>query len=343
VRVAVAGATGLVGEMMRRVLEERNFPLSDFVPLASRRSEGGELQFRGKSHRIEELTSSAFQGVDVALFATEAEVSREYAPDAVRAGAVVIDNSSAFRMADDVPLVVPEVNPDSLREHKGIIANPNCSTIQLVIVLWPIHTRFGLKRVVVSTYQSVSGKGRQALEELGEQMDAYRMERGEFPYCLRPFAEGKVFRYPMISNLIPQIDDFGADGYTREEEKMINETRKIMGIPDLRITVTCVRVPLLFSHSESVNIETERETRTEGVRSLLSESPGVSVVDDPKKSLYPLPLDAADRDEVYVGRIRRDGSAPHGLNMWIVSDNLRKGAATNAVQIAEKLLDLGLL
>ncbi len=342
-RVAIAGATGLVGEMMRRVLEERNFPLSDFLPLASHRSEGGELQFRGKFHRIRELTSSAFSGVDVALFATEAEISRRFAPDAAKAGAVVIDNSSAFRMADDVPLVVPEVNPDALREHKGIIANPNCSTIQLVVVLWPIHTRFGLKRVVVSTYQSVSGKGKQALEELGEQMDAYRMEKGEFPYCLKPLAEAKILRYPIISNLIPQIDDFGKEGYTREEEKMINETRKIMSIPALRITVTCVRAPILFSHSESVNIETERETRADVVKSLLSESPGVRVVDDPEKSSYPLPLDAADKDLVYVGRIRRDPSTAHGLNMWVVSDNLRKGAATNAVQIAEKLLDLGLL
>jgi len=343
VRVAIVGATGLVGEMMRRVLEERDFPVDDLVLIASERSSGAKLKFKGDYHKIVELNAAHLKGVDIALFATEAEISREYVKAAVKAGAVAIDNSSAFRMDESVPLVVPEVNPMRLHAHKGIVANPNCSTIQLVVVLWPIHTHSTLRRVVVSTYQSVSGKGRLALEELVAQMERYRPNASGFPYSLRASAKAEVFPYPMISNLIPQIDDFTEGGDTKEEEKMINETQKIMDLPDLKITATCVRVPVLFSHSESVNIETEREIGPEETKNLLSACAGVKIVDEPGLQSYPLPSQASDTDLVYVGRIRQDRSVPHGLNVWIVADNLRKGAATNAVQIAEKLLDLGLL
>lgn len=342
-RVAIVGATGLVGEMMRRVLEERDFPVTDLLLLASHRSSGDRLKFKGDSHRVMELRPDSFKGVDLALFATEAEISRNYVKDAVAAGAVVIDNSSAFRMDVDVPLVVPEVNPERLRDHKGVIANPNCSTVQLVVILWPIHTHFSIKRVVVSTYQSVSGKGRHALEELAVQMDRYRFETGDSPYSVDVDAEPEVFQYPIVSNLIPQIDDFRENGYTKEEEKMISETRKIMNFPELKMTATCVRIPVLFSHSESINLETEERADPENVRSVLSASPGVRVVDEPALHRYPVPVEATDTDLVYVGRIRCDLSVQNGLNLWIVADNLRKGAATNAVQIAEKLLDLELL
>jgi aspartate-semialdehyde dehydrogenase len=329
--------------MMRKVLEERDFPLTDLVLTASQRSKGTRQEFRGETHEVVELMPSVFQGVDIALFATDSALSRQYAPLAVKEGAVAIDNSNAFRMEDAVPLVVPEVNPDALKEHQGIIANPNCSTIQLVVVLWPIHNRYTLKRVIVSTYQSVSGKGRDALLELARQMKAYQADGTDNHYSLRPDVPGSVFRYPIISNLIPQIDEFEESGYTREEKKMVNETRKIMGLPHLSVGVTCVRVPVLFSHSESVNIETEEEPTVEDLRDILSTSPGLEVVDDPASSTYPLPLDAADSDMVFVGRIRCDPSVERGMALWIVSDNLRKGAATNAVQIAEKLLDLGMV
>jgi len=329
--------------MMRRALEERDFPLSDLLLLASHRSSGDTLRFKGTPHRIQKIGPGSFEGVDLALFATEAQISREYVKTAVSSGAVAIDNSSAFRMDVDVPLVVPEVNSEKLRGHKGIIANPNCSTIQLVVVLWPIHAQFGIRRVVVSTYQSVSGKGRQALEELARQMDQYEFETGDSPYSMGADAEPEVFMYPIISNLIPQIDDFNENGYTKEEEKMMNETRKIMNVPGLKMTTTCVRIPVLFSHGESVCLETDKHVDPDGVRSFLSSSPGVRVVDDPGQHRYPLPAEAAGTDLVYVGRIRRDLSVQNGLNLWIVADNLRKGAATNAVQIAEKLLDLNLL
>lgn len=342
-RVAIVGATGLVGEMMRKVLEERDFPADDLLLLASERSSGTKLRFRGDYHEIVELNAAHLKGVDIALFATDAEISREYVKAAVKAGAVAIDNSSAFRMDEDVPLIVPEVNSERLRDHKGIIANPNCSTIQLVVVLWPIHTHSTLKRVVVSTYQSVSGKGKQALEELAAQMEGYRPHVSDSPYSLRANAKPEVFPHQMISNLIPHIDDFTEDGHTKEEEKMINESQKILEFPNLKITATCVRVPVLFSHGESVNIETEREIGPEETKRLLSACTGIKIVDEPQFQSYPLPSQASDTDLVYVGRIRRDRSVPHGLNLWIVADNLRKGAATNAVQIAEKLLDLGLL
>ena len=342
-RVAIVGATGLVGEMMLRVLEERDFPLDHLVLMASQRSRGSKCIFKGEDHEVVELTASAFRKVDIALFATGAELSREFAPAAAREGAVAIDNSSAFRMEKTVPLIVPEVNPDDLKEHSGIVANPNCSTIQLVVVLSPIHSRYTLKRVIVSTYQSVSGQGKDALVELVRQMRAYQADETGPHYSLRPQARASVFKYPIISNLIPQIDDFADGGYTKEEEKMMNETRKIMGLPHLSVGVTCVRVPVLFSHSESVNIETEQDVVAEDVRALLSSCPGIEVRDHPQSSEYPQPLDAADSDSVFVGRIRRDPSVERGLALWIVSDNLRKGAATNAVQIAEKLLDLNLL
>lgn len=342
-RVAIVGATGLVGDMMRTVLEERDFPVDDVLFLASQRSSGAKLRFKGEHHEVAELNAAHLKGVDIALFATEAEISREYVRVAAKAGAVAIDNSSAFRMDVDVPLIVPEVNGERLHSHKGIIANPNCSTIQLVVVLWPIHCHSTLRRVVVSTYQSVSGKGRHALEELAAQMERYRPQISDSPYSLRAGEEGEVFPHPMISNLIPHIDDFTRDGYTKEEEKMIDESKKIMELPDLKVTATCVRVPVLFSHGESVNIETEKEIGPEEAKGLLAASAGIRVVDEPQSQSYPLPSQASDTDLVYVGRIRRDRSVPHGLNLWIVADNLRKGAATNAIQIAEKLLDLGLL
>jgi aspartate-semialdehyde dehydrogenase len=343
VRVAIVGATGLVGEMMRTVLAERKFPASDVLLLASERSSGAQLEFNGGYHKVLALKPGNFEGVDIALFGTEAEISREYVKVAAQAGAVAIDNSSAFRMEEGVPLVVPEVNPESLRNHNGIIANPNCSTIQMVVVLWPIHKHYGLKRVVVSTYQSVSGHGRRALEELADQMSEYKSVQSGSPYSLQAEARTDVFPYPIICNLIPHIDSFLENGYTREEMKMIEETRKIMGLPDLKITATCVRVPVLFSHSESVNVETEREIDPDEARSLLAESPSIKVMDEPRHEYYPLPTTASNTDMVYVGRIRCDWSVPSGINMWIVADNLRKGAATNAVQIAEKLLDLSLL
>jgi len=324
--VAVVGATGAVGNQMIACLEERDFPIKNLILLASSRSEGKELEFRGRGIPVQVLSPESFRGIDIALFSAGASVSKEYGPMAAQAGAVVVDNSSAFRMDPDIPLVVPEVNPHRIKDHRGIIANPNCSTIQMVVVLKPLHDRAVIKRVVVSTYQAVSGTGHKAVVELREQTKAL-MNGARY--------EPKVYPYQIAFNVLPHIDVFLDNGYTKEEMKMVNETRKIMEDDSLRITATTVRVPVFYGHSESVNIETERPIAAEEAREILSRAPGVRVVDDVSRLEYPLALDAAGQDETLVGRIRRDFSVDHGLALWIVADNVRKGAATNAVQIAE--------
>jgi aspartate-semialdehyde dehydrogenase len=327
--VAVAGATGAVGSEMIEVLEERKFPVGRLVPLASARSAGGSITFRGEEIEVKELATEAFHGVDLALFSAGTEVSKEYAPVAVRAGTVVIDNSSAWRMDPQVPLVVPEVNPHDLRSHRGLIANPNCSTIQMVVALKPLHDRARIKRAVVTTFQSVSGTGKEAMDELIEECRDLLSFRQPQP---------TVYRYQIAFNCLPQIDDFLPSGYTKEEMKLLHETRKIMSDPAIQLTATTVRVPVYVGHSEAVNIETERKITANEARAILSTAPGVLVYDDPSHGIYPMPLDVAGKDEVYVGRIREDDSVPNGLNLWIVADNLRKGAAVNAVQIAELLV-----
>jgi aspartate-semialdehyde dehydrogenase len=328
----VVGASGAVGDVMIKLLQERKFPVGSIKFLASERSAGKAVTFAGKDYLIEPLRPEAFEGVDIVLSSTPASISREYSPIAARAGAVVVDNSSAWRMDPDVPLVVPEVNPHEVANHKGIIANPNCSTIQMVVALKPLHDAFRIKRVVVSTYQSVSGAGAKGLHELHEQTAAH--VRGE------QAAAPSKFAHPIAFNCIPQIDEFLPNGYTKEEIKMVNETRKIMGDDSIDVCPTCVRVPVLYSHSESILVETERPITPDAAREVWSRAPGLVVVDDPSNKVYPLPAAAAHRDEVLVGRIRQDLYRPNALLFWCVSDNLRKGAATNAVQIAEELLKL---
>ena len=329
--VAVVGATGLVGNEMIAVLEERKFPVGKLRLFASERSEGKTLEFRDKAVAVEILGEKVFHGIDIALFSAGAERSLHYAPFAAKAGCVVVDNSSAWRMDPGVPLVVPEVNPHDLKWHKGIIANPNCSTIQMVVALKPIHDAAIIKRIVVTTFQSVSGTGRKAMDELLHQTSD-----------ILNFKDIKINVYPhqIAFNCLPHIDKFMEDGYTKEEIKMVNETIKIMGDDSIRITATTVRVPVFRGHSESINIETEKKLTANKVRAVLSSAPGIIVYDAPEKNVYPLPVYAAGRDEVYVGRIREDHSIENGINMWIVSDNLRKGAALNAVQIAEKLIEM---
>lgn len=321
--VAVVGATGLVGRAMVKVLEERKFPVRDLVLLASERSVGKVIPFNGTSVAVQKLEEHRFQNVEFALFSAGASVSLEYAPKAVACGTIVIDNSSAFRMNDDVPLVVPEVNPKEIFKNKGIIANPNCSTIQLVVVLKPLHDAFTIKRVVVSTYQSVTGAGQKGLDQLTNELANRELREKKFPH-------------PIAYNALPHIDVFFDDGYTKEEWKMMKETSKIMG-ESIRLTATTVRVPVMGGHSESVNIEFEKPCSADSVRAILNKAPGVVIQDDPKKNVYPMPILAKDRDEVFVGRIRKDETVPSGINLWVVADNIRKGAATNAVQIAEVL------
>jgi aspartate-semialdehyde dehydrogenase len=328
-RVAIVGATGMVGQEMRKVLEQRVFPLKGLKLLASERSRGRSFDFRGETVEVEVLDESSFEDIDIALFSAGASISRKYAPVAAGAGAVVVDNSSAFRMDPVVPLVVPEVNAGEEQKHSGIIANPNCSTIQLVVVLDPLHKEFTILRVVISTYQSVSGTGKEAVEELRQQ--------------IRDIEEGRqvafdVYPHQIAYNVLPHIDVFLDNDYTREEVKMVDETRKIMGEPDLPVTATAVRVPVLVGHSESVNIQFAAPVEPAAVREILARAPGVEVMDDPAENLYPLAIDCEGKDPSYVGRIRKDYSAENALNIWIVSDNLRKGAALNAVQIAELLL-----
>ncbi|WP_457624611.1 aspartate-semialdehyde dehydrogenase [Persephonella sp.] len=332
--IAILGATGAVGQTMLRVLEERNFPVDEIRLLASERSAGKELEFMGIKYRVEPVSPEAFEGIDIALFSAGGSRSKQWAPVAVEKGAVVIDNSSAFRMDDDVPLVVPEVNPEDVKWHKGIIANPNCSTIQMVVALNPIHKAKKIKRVIVATYQAVSGAGATAIKDLEEETKAYFEGKYYYPEALPNH---------IAFNVIPHIDVFLENDYTKEEMKMFNETRKIMHAPDIRVSATCARVPVFYGHSEAVTIETEEPVTPEEARQLLKEAPGVIVEDDPSNNVYPMPIEVAGRDEVFVGRIRKDLAFENGLSMWVVADNLRKGAATNAVQIAELLVEYNLI
>lgn len=340
--VAVVGATGAVGQKMVQLLEGAEFPIRSLKLLASARSAGRSMPFRGKDIIIEETTENSFDGVDIALFSAGGSISKRFAPAAVASGAIVVDNTSAYRMDPDTPLVVPEVNAKELHNQKGIIANPNCSTIQMAVTLEPIRQAFGLQRVIVSTYQAVSGAGLHALEELDQQTAA--MQRGEEPEAaILPSASDKK-HYPIAFNALPQIDVFGEEGYTLEEWKMINETRKIMGLADLPVSATCVRIPVKFGHSESVYLEVEQEGLTvEDIRKVLRDAPGIQLQDDPSQQLYPTALEAAGKKDTFVGRIRKDMSNPRGFHLWIVSDNLVKGAAWNSVQIAQKLVELGLV
>ncbi|MBN1948309.1 MAG: aspartate-semialdehyde dehydrogenase [Candidatus Cloacimonetes bacterium] len=325
-RVAVLGATGAVGREMIKILEERDFPVSELLPLATERSAGSSIVFQGREITVTRVNAESFKGTDLALFSAGSAASRQYAHPAVTAGAIVIDNSSAFRQDPQVPLVIPEVNPEDLASHHGLIANPNCSTIQLVMVLKPIYDRFGLERIICSTYQSVSGTGNRAIAELREQSLA--VLKGE------PVAS-RVYPHQIAFNVLPHIDVLDADGYSFEEIKMINETRKILHDPVLWLNVTTVRVPVFYGHSESVYLETTKEADIAEIRSLLKSAPGVKVLDNPGQNLYPLAIMSERDDAVMVGRIRRDQVNRRGFNLWIVANNLRKGAALNAVQIAE--------
>ena len=330
-RVVVVGATGAVGNEMIKVLEQRNFPVESLKLLASERSIGKSFSFRGKSIPVEVLGEDSFAGTQIGLFSAGGSISEKFAPIAAKAGCVVVDNTSAFRMDPDVPLVVPEVNAEAIAQYKkkGIIANPNCSTIQMVVALKPIYDAVGIKRVVVSTYQAVSGTGLKAIEELSQQTRSLMSGQD---------AVVKVYPHRIAFNCLPQIDVFTENGYTKEEMKMINETKKIFNDDTIAVTATTVRVPVFHSHSESVNIETAKKITVQEVKNLLAKAPGVRVVDDPANKVYPLAIDAAGRDETFVGRIREDESIAHGINMWVVADNIRKGAALNAVQVAEILV-----
>ncbi|MCS6999247.1 MAG: aspartate-semialdehyde dehydrogenase [Aquificaceae bacterium] len=335
-RVAVVGATGEVGRTFLKVLEEREFPVEELELFASERSEGLEMSFRGERVRVQALNKrDSFSGIDIALFSAGSSISREYAPKFASEGAVVIDNSSAWRLEPDVPLVVPEVNPEDVKEHKGIIANPNCSTIQMLVALKPIYDAVGISAVVVSTYQSVSGAGAKAIKELLEQTKAW-CEGGEIPQAVS-------LPKRIAFNAIPQIDVFTEQGYTKEELKMLNETRKILHDPHIRVSATCVRVPVFYGHSEAISLQLKGELLPEEARELLRGAKGVVVVDEPDKKEYPLPVDVEGRDEVFVGRIRKDLVFEPGLSLWVVADNIRKGAATNAVQIAELLLQYAMV
>lgn len=334
--VAILGATGAVGQEFLNLIEERNFPFAELKLLASKRSAGKKIQFMGKEYTVEEATDASFEGVDIALFAGGA-ASKTFAPAAVKAGAVVIDNSSAFRMDPEVPLVVPEVNPEAITSHKGIIANPNCSTIIMVMALKPLYDVSKIKRIVVSTYQAVSGGGKEAMAELEEQVKAINEGREVVANILPGASLAK--HYQIAFNLIPQIDVFKENLYTKEEMKMIDETKKIMSDDSLRITATTVRVPVYRSHAESVNVEFEDEISVEKAREVLAAFPGVTLTDNPDEQVYPMPLETSGKDDVEVGRIRKDYSIDNGLNFWVCGDQIRKGAALNALQIAEYMIE----
>lgn len=327
--VAIVGATGLVGQEFIRTLEQRRFPMASVRLYASDRSHGRRLRVGDEDISVKETSADSFEGIDIALFSAGADISRRFSPVAAGSGAVVVDNSAAFRMDPEVPLVIPEVNPEDIKKHRGIIANPNCSTIQMVVAVNPLHRVNPIKRLTVATYQSVSGTGSAAVEELTTQsrqvLDKQKTSPGVYPYQI-------------AFNVLPEIDVFTENGYTKEEWKMVEETRKIMHVPDLAISATCVRVPVMVGHSEAVHLEFSRPMSAAEAKSILNRAAGVKVIDDPSKREYPYPLAAAGQDDVYVGRIRQDASHPNGLVLWIVADNLRKGAALNAVQIAEKLL-----
>jgi len=324
-KLAIVGATGLVGRTAIKVLEEKNLPISEYVFFASSKSAGKIIKFLNKEYIVQELKEDSFdQGFDFAIFSAGGGTSKKFSPIAASKGCIVIDNSSAFRMEDYVPLVVPEVNPDDLKWNNGIIANPNCSTIQAVVPLKPLDDKYKIKRIVFSTYQAVSGAGKKGVDDLNNTLNG--LANTKFPY-------------PIANNCIPHIDDFEDNGYTKEELKMINETRKILGKPDLKITATTVRVPVLNSHSESINVEFENDFDLDELKSVLKNSTGVILEDNTSNNIYPLATNSSGHDEVFVGRIRRDFSVPSGINMWVVADNIRKGAASNAIQILEKLID----
>lgn len=326
VSLAVVGATGMVGRTFLKVLEERKLPIEKLYLFSSKRSAGTKVTFNGKEYTVEELTEQSFdRGIDIALFSAGGSTSEKYAPIAASKGCVVVDNSSFWRMDPEVPLVVPEVNAKEISRHKGIIANPNCSTIQAVVALKPLDDKYKIKRIVYSTYQAVSGAGMAGYKDLEEGL------KGKAP---------EKFPHPIANNCIPHIDVFLPDGYTKEEKKMIDETKKILGRDDLKITATTVRVPVFYSHSESINVEFEKSFDLEELKEVLKNAPGVVVEDDVSNNVYPMPLNAAGKDEVFVGRIRRDYSVESGINFWVVSDNIRKGAATNTVQIAEELIKM---
>ena len=328
-RIAIVGATGLVGSKMLQILEERNFPVTEIIPVASEKSIGKEIIFKNKKYKVVSASDAIASAPDLALFSAGGSTSLSLAPQFAEAGITVIDNSSAWRMDPEKKLIVPEVNAHALTEEDRIIANPNCSTIQMVLVLNPLHKKYKIKRVVVSTYQSVTGTGVKAVQQMQNEREN---TKGEMAY-----------KYPIDKNAIPQIDVFTENGYTKEEMKMVNETRKIMGDNSIQLTATCVRIPVMGGHSESVNIEFENDFDLDEVKNILSIAPGVIVEDDIDNFVYPMPLTAHEKDDTFVGRLRRDESQPNTLNCWIVSDNLRKGAATNAVQIAEYLLKAGVL
>lgn len=329
--IAVAGATGVVGSEILSILAQRKFPVGEISLLASERSAGETIDFKGNECRVINIEDESFKGIDIGLFSPGASVSKIHAPRAAKAGCVVVDNTSQFRMDKDVPLIVPEVNPEAIAGYKkkNIIANPNCSTIQMVVALKPIHDKYKIKRLVVSTYQAVSGAGREAVEELSGQVTGLFNLSG---------VETRVFSKQIAFNAIPHIDEFMENDYTKEEMKMVNETKKIFGDESIKVTATCVRVSVFNCHGESVNIETEKPIKAKDVKKLLKDAPGVVLLDDPKKLIYPTQIEAAEMDDVFVGRVRQDDTVENGINMWVVSDNLRKGAALNTVQIAELLI-----
>jgi len=340
--VAVVGATGAVGQQMLATLEKRDFPIGKLTLLSSARSAGKKVSFKGQEYEVQEATPESFEGVQIALFSAGGSVSKQFAPEAVKRGAIVVDNTSAYRMDPNVPLVVPEVNEEDIKLHNGIIANPNCSTIQMVVALEPIRQAFGLDKVVVSTYQAVSGAGAAAIDELKTQAQAI-LNGEEFTPEILPVGGDKK-HYQIAFNAIPQIDKFQDNGFTFEEMKMINETKKIMHMPELSVAATCVRLPVVTGHSESVYIEINKQgVSAQEVKSLLSTAPGVVLQDDPENQVYPMPADAVGKNDTFVGRIRKDLDKDTGFHLWVVSDNLLKGAAWNSVQIAESLLKLGLV
>ncbi|MCW4643873.1 aspartate-semialdehyde dehydrogenase [Bacillus safensis] len=333
--VAVVGATGAVGQQMLKTLADRDFEMDTLTLLSSKRSAGTKVIFRGQEYTVQEATPESFEGVNIALFSAGGNVSKALAPEAVKRGAIVVDNTSAFRMDENIPLVVPEVNEKDLHDHQGIIANPNCSTIQMVAALEPLRQAYGMKKVIVSTYQAVSGAGHEAIDELYSQSQAILNKEDVTP---------EVMPYQIAFNAIPQIDKFQDNGYTFEEMKMINETKKIMHMPELEVAATCVRLPIETGHSESVYVELESNDATvEDLKSILKDAPGITLQDDPSQQIYPMPADAVGKNDVFVGRIRKDLDRPNGFHMWIVSDNLLKGAAWNSVQIAESLKALKLV
>ncbi|AKO93791.1 MULTISPECIES: aspartate-semialdehyde dehydrogenase [Priestia] len=341
-QVAVVGATGAVGQQMIKTLEERNFPIETLTLLSSARSAGKKVTFKGEELTVQEATPDSFKGIDIALFSAGGSVSQELAPHAVKHGAIVVDNTSAFRMDENVPLVVPEVNEEDLKEHNGIIANPNCSTIQMLVALEPIREKYGLNKVIVSTYQAVSGAGAAAVDELHEQTKAI-LEGKEFTPSVLPVKSDKK-HYQIAFNAVPQIDKFQDNGFTFEEMKMINETKKIMHMKDLSVAATCVRLPVATGHAESVYIEIDNSDVTvSDLKALLQDAPGVTLQDDPANQVYPMPADCVGKNDVFVGRIRQDLDEARGFHLWVVSDNLLKGAAWNSVQIAESLIKLNLV